>query len=306
VGYDQLFKKLLRKLLREFLELFFPAFAARLDFGTVEFPNKEVFKSFPDGMRREPDVVALVRTWEGDPEIVVVHIEAQSKTELDFGRRMFEYYSLLWLQFDAPVFPIVLYVKEGGRQGLSTAEYRRELFGREIVRFRYASVALARLSAQEYLGKGPLGTALSSLMRRRPDVDEVELQLRMLMQVLSSDLDEESEYLLVNLIKTSFPLPKEARARWQELISRKEYRKVQEVELTWGDRFLEQGREEGLERGRVEGRRDLLKRVLAARFGPLPTAVEARVDAITSAEELDRCAERAVVAGSLEELGLLD
>ncbi|MGH9334845.1 MAG: hypothetical protein ACRD21_13975, partial [Vicinamibacteria bacterium] len=99
-------KGILRRFFREFLELFFPEFAARLDFESLEFPDKELFKGFPDGAPREPDVVARVRSREGSPEIVIVHVEAQSRAEKDFGRRMFEYYALLWLSFDAPVFPV--------------------------------------------------------------------------------------------------------------------------------------------------------------------------------------------------------
>jgi hypothetical protein len=53
---------------------------------------------------------------------------------------MLEYYALLWLQFDAPVFPVVLYLRRGGRIGIEIAEHRQELFGREWVRFHYASV----------------------------------------------------------------------------------------------------------------------------------------------------------------------
>jgi hypothetical protein len=151
MGHDQVFKGFLRRFLPEFLELFFPDFAARLDLGSLQFPDKELFKGFRDGASRGPDVVARVRTQAGEPEIVVVHIEAQARTEADFGKRMFEYYALLWLQFEVPVFPIVLYVKEGGREGIRTDTYRQELFGREIVRFQYASVALAQIVGQEHV-----------------------------------------------------------------------------------------------------------------------------------------------------------
>jgi hypothetical protein len=73
MGHDQLFKAILRSFFREFLELFFPDYAARLDFTRVAFSDKEVFKGFPDGQRREPDLVTHVRTLSGEPETVVVH-----------------------------------------------------------------------------------------------------------------------------------------------------------------------------------------------------------------------------------------
>jgi hypothetical protein len=67
MGHDQVFKGILRRFFRDFLELFFPELAARLDFEYLEFPDKELFKGFPDGVSREPDVVARVRTREGKP-----------------------------------------------------------------------------------------------------------------------------------------------------------------------------------------------------------------------------------------------
>lgn len=296
MGHDQLFKTILRSFLREFLELFFPAYAARLDFDSVEFPNKELFKGFPDGRRREPDVVARVRTSKGDPEIVVLHVEVQTETKGDFRRRMFEYYALLWLELEAPVFPIALHLKSGPPDGITTEEYRQELFGREVMRFRYASVALARLVGREYVEKGPLAAALAALMRRRRDPEELELQLRMLRRVVTSGLDEAMQYLLINVIETYFPVPDTERERYGRLLSREEYKVVHDAELTWGDRLLLKGVE--------QGKRETLKRLLAAKFGPLAADVDARIDAVTSAEELDGYLDRVLTASTLEEIGL--
>jgi hypothetical protein len=54
----------------------------------------------------------------------------------------------------------------------------------------------------------------------------------------------------------------------------------------------------------IQGKREALLRVLAAKFGPLPESVTTRVEAMDSTDELDRCLERAVTASSLEEAGL--
>ena len=93
--HDQLFKKLLENFLKDFLELFFPDVAERLDFGTVQFLDKELTTDFPRGTTREVDVAAKVGTQQGEPEIVLVHVEVQARPEKDFGRRMFEYSVLL-------------------------------------------------------------------------------------------------------------------------------------------------------------------------------------------------------------------
>lgn len=50
--HDQRFKTLLKELLPEFFELFFAEWAARFDFSTVEWLDKEVFPDPPEGQRR--------------------------------------------------------------------------------------------------------------------------------------------------------------------------------------------------------------------------------------------------------------
>jgi hypothetical protein len=156
------------------------------------------------------------------------------------------------------------------------------------------------LSGQEYVEKGPLAAALAALMRWDRDSDSVAVRLGLLGRVVASGLDEASLFLLVNLIETYFPVPEVERERYLRLVSREEYRKVQEVELTWADKLRQEGREEGV----VQGKRQTLKRLLAARFGVLPNRVEASIDALASGEELDGYLDRVLTAGSVEELGL--
>ena len=137
-------------------------------------------------------------------------------------------------------------------------------------------------------------------MRWDRDSDSVAVRLGLLGRVVASGLDEASLFLLVNLIETYFPVPEVERERYLRLVSREEYRKVQEVELTWADKLRQEGREEGV----VQGKRQTLKRLLAARFGVLPNRVEASIDALASGEELDGYLDRVLTAGSVEELGL--
>lgn len=302
MGHDQLFKELLRTFLKEFLELFFPDIAARLDFHSLRFPNKELFKGFPEGRPREPDVVAELRSQEGEREIVLVHVEVQAEPETDFGKRMFEYYALLWLHFDAPIVPVVLHLTGGDPKGIDIVEYRHALFGQDWVRFHYASVGLARLSAREYLETSPFGAALAALMARPKRAEKLELRARMLKRVVESGLDQGRQLLLVTVIETYFKLSEEERIRFRRLVSRKEYRKVQDVELTWADEL----RMEGHEKGVVQGKREALKRVLIGKFGPLSAEMESRIDSVSSAEALDQYLDRVVTAATVEDTGLVD
>ncbi len=81
MGHDQLFKTLLETFLREFLELFFHEVAERLDFATKRLLDKELITDFPEGRLREADVVTELRTREGEPELILVHVEVQAEGE---------------------------------------------------------------------------------------------------------------------------------------------------------------------------------------------------------------------------------
>ena len=294
MGHDQLFKAILEKFFKDFLELFFPSVAKRLNFGTLVFLDKELFADLPQGQTREVDVVAKLETNQGEPEIVLVHVEVQARPEKEFARRMFEYSALLWLRHRAPIFPVVLYLRGG--EGLTDEEYQLSLFGRELFRFGYASVGLAHLMAEEYLETGPLGVALAVLMGRRKDADPVALEADMQRRVAESELEGQRKFLLLNVIETYSKLSEDERERLERLISRKEYRTVQEVKETWSDRILK--------KGIVEGKRETLLRLLTARFGPLSPEVIAKVNAVSSADEVDAYLDRILTAESLKDIGL--
>ena len=326
MGHDQRFKEFLHAFLRDFLKLFLPDVERRLDFQSLEFLDTGVFTDRPEGMPREADVVAKLVTRDGDPELVLIHVEVQLRPERDFQARMFEYYSLLRSRYRLPVLPIAVYLR-GGRKGLGTEEYRVKLFECDVLRFRYDSIHLARLSVEEYGERGgPPGAGLAALMKRSASRDVERLRASLMRRVVPSELDEARQFILIiiDFIQTHFGLTAEQMARYRRLVSRKEYHKVQDVELTWADKVLKQGEEKGIEKGLkqgiergleqglekgreaglLEGKREALLHLLATKFGALPEWAMNRVQAIETAGEVNGPLERVIAAASLEEMGL--
>ena len=190
MGHDQRFKEFLQTFLQEFLKLFFPDVESRLDFRAIEFLDKEFFTDLAERSSRRADVVAKLTTHDGEPELVLVHIEIEARPKKDSQARMFEYYALLCARHKMPVFPVVIYI-HGGNKGLTTGEYRADLFGREILRFRYESVQLARLDVEEYRkGVGPVAAALGALMDSSRTRERAQLRASLLLQVIESGFDE--------------------------------------------------------------------------------------------------------------------
>jgi predicted transposase/invertase (TIGR01784 family) len=277
--------------------------AARLDFATLEFLDKELFTDFPEGSVREADVVARVHTHEGVPEIILVHIEVQLRPRGVFAYRMYQYYALLKFKYGVPVFPVAVYLQGG--KGLAAEQDREALFGEEQLRFRFKTVALAKLDAEEYVAKGnPVAAALAALMNRNHVADRLTLRALMMQYVVKRKLDGARERLLLNLIKTYFKLKPEEVESFHQVLSKPEYREVQEMELTWEEEVLEKGREQGRLSGLIEGKRETLKHQLTKKFGSLPENTVFRIEALDSLEELDTYLDRVLTAETLQDMGL--
>ena len=192
-----------------------------------------------------------------------------------------------------------------------------KLLGRDVTRFRYESVHLARLGVEEYGERGgPAGAGLQALMDRSESRDVERIRASLMRRVVQGERDEARQFILIDLIQTYFGLTAEQMERYQRLVSRKEYGKVQDVELTWADKLLkqgeekgvekglEQGREQGREAGVLEGKREALLQLLTAKFGQLSELTTKHVQTIDSADELDNRLEQILTASSLTEMGL--
>ena len=111
--------------------------------------------------------------------------------------------------------------------------------------------------------------------------DEEDARVRMLREAVERSVGP-SQYrkcLLRDVIETYLPVPEDERERWEQLLSREENREVRGFERTWAEKLMLTGF--------FEGKRQTLKRQLTAKFGPLPSGVEGRIDSIASDDELD-------------------
>jgi hypothetical protein len=304
--HDQLFKELLRAFFREFMELFFADIAARLDFETVRFLEQEVFTDFPEGDPRRADTIVEVKTSDGDPEVVLFHIEAEARRRGEMGFRMWEYFALIRQRRKQQVFPIVIYLSPGSG-GLTWEDYSDTVFGHTINLFHYAVVGLPDLSADAYReSENLLGVALSSVMRPSA-VGSVLHKWQTVRRILTSSLDESRKILLATVVETYLPLSGTAEEEYQRIARAEMPQEVQGMLSIYEERGIAkgiaQGIEQGIEQGILRGQRDLLLKQLQARFGELSEAATAKVQAMTSTD-LETLSLQLLRAASLAELGL--
>src|SRR2546421_12532373 len=264
IGHDQLFKQVLEAFFPDFLRLFDPETAARLDLTTVTFRNPEVFIDLPQGERRTADVVAEVRSLEGEPELVIVHVEIQREREPHFGHRMFQYYVALRQRENKPVIPMAL-VFYAGRTGLAREEYEETVFGERILTFRYLQISLPLLRAENYVqAEQVLGAGLASVMRLPGDREaQIRLHLACLRRVYDAErggaVDAAQAFLLGNLVQSYLPLTDEEREALRVQLSQEGDVTMDATELTWAGQIDL--------RSSLRTRREDVRRAIQLRFG---------------------------------------
>lgn len=305
--HDQLFKGLLERFFGDFVRIVLPDEAPRLRFEEVEFHRSEHFTDVGDGRRRLLDLVAEVPVIDGRPASILVHVEIEARARgRAMDRRMWRYAMVLRLRHQKPVVPVVLYVR-GGPAG-AAARRLDESFGQlPLASFTHVAFGLSGCDAAEYLERPEaLAPALAALMQR-VGWSAAEHKFLCMQRIARFRIDEAARYLLVNCVETYVQLDGEGQKEYARLLAQEPTQEVRTMQMTYAEKLeaygMEKGLEKGLEKGRQEGMRDLVRGLLERRFGPLPVQVEDRLAAVSSPEDLTRLHERALDAGSLEELG---
>ncbi|MCE7981626.1 MAG: hypothetical protein DYG89_10560 [Caldilinea sp. CFX5] len=294
-SHDRLFKEFLERFLPDFLRLFFPEEAARLDFSTLHFPRQELLVNVPRQLLRITDVVGEVKTFAGEPELIIVHVEIEGNDPKPLPKRMFDYYALMRILQQKPVLPLAL-VFAYGVGGLKWRTYQEKLWGRELVRFRYGQVGLRALDSEEYQSQNnPIAATLAVLMKRRGR-SKAQVKLTALQTVVNSNLTEGDKLFLINMVETYLPQQEVFDAREEVMQA------LQAIEQTWMDKILEKGQQQGHQQGQQEGMRTLLLLMLSSKFGPLPQPIVDQLNAIDDTAVFANLSQQLLTATRLDEI----
>lgn len=297
--HDQRLKVTLRECLAELVGLMIPAWQPRFDFAQATWLQQELFLNPPGGERRILDLVARLpvnQPVRGSDQ-VVLHLEIESGDAVaDLRGRMPRYHDALTYQHNLPVLSLALYLQVGlggiGWDGVDEAFWEESLGGT-----RWPYLGLPALDALVYVeGENLLGVAFSSLMRV-PDDRRAWLKARALQRLAEAELTNQRRFLLMDFVEAYLPLEGPHLDEFRHLLTTKEFA----MALKIGKTSFEKGIEKGIEKGE----RELVRKQLTAKFGPLSPAVNARVDAMSPAQ-LDDVGLRILKADTLAELGLDD
>lgn len=298
-SHDQLFKDLVVHFFADLVRLMAPRLARRLRAEEVTWLRGELHTDLPEGSRRQLDLVAEVPARGGAPELVLVHVEIESTARSAIGRRMWRYGMQLRLRHDRPVLPLVIFLS-GGPRGIAWRGEVERLWEVELARFRYLAWGIGGSPAERYARRPePLAWALAALMRPRR-WRPAQHKLECLRRIAHADLDEARRFLLANCVETYLQLEPSEQESYANLPGYVHDEEVREMEMTWAEKMTEKGRVEG----RVDGMRRLVLHLAERRWGGVDEGTRRRIEAIDSAESLERLHDRLLTAASPEEAGL--
>jgi len=318
--HDQRLKILIREFLREFFALFFPLWVERFDFTTVEWLDKEVFLDPPQGEHRVADLVAKIDTreelpgqWGGESDglLALIHVEVESDDRATrLRRRMPAFYNQLRQRHRLPVLPIALHLRVG-HHGIGWDVYEESFWEHRILHFEYAYIGLPALDAETYVrGDNLLGVALSALMRV-PEERRAWLRAEAERRILKSSETPAHRFLLHECVGAYFQLKPEQLREYEQLLGSESFQEVNPMVQTMLEQLLErrveeqlkERLEEQLKERLKEDKRNTLRMLLGARFGPLAPATQQRLDDLPS-ERIEELMIAFAKGQSLLEMGL--
>ncbi|MDJ0532104.1 MAG: DUF4351 domain-containing protein [Xenococcaceae cyanobacterium MO_207.B15] len=294
INHDQLFKKLLTTFFVQFLDLFFPSILEYLDTNSIQFVDKETFSDLVQGEKSIMDIVALAQ-FQAQDYSFLIHVENQASNTLEFNRRMFRYFCSLFLKYDRPIYPIVIFSYDSPKR-LDKSNFAINFPDKQVLNFDYQIVQLNRLNWRDFLKqKNPVAAALMAKMRIEPQ-DRPRVKAQCLRLMVSLKLAPAKMQLISGFVDTYLQLNPNEKAIFQSELSTmglEEKERIMQITTSW--------KEEGRVEGQKEGQVTTILRQLNRKLGNISENIVDRIKSL-EASQLDSLTEDLLDFQSLDDL----
>ena len=269
INHDQLFKELLTTFFVEFLELFFPSILEYLDTDTITFVDKELFTDVVGGEKKIMDIVALAKFQQQNYSFLV-HIENQASSDTEFNRRLFRYFCSLFLKYDYPVYPIVVFSYDSP-QRLDRSSFTIDFPDKQVLNFDYEIVQLNRLNWRDFLQQqNPVAAALMAKMKIN-EKDRPQVKAECLRLMVTLKLDPAKIYLISGFVDTYLNLSQQEELIFQSQLSTmklEEQERIMQITTSWE------------QKGITKGQSNTILRQLNRKFGTLDNKIAEQIKAL--------------------------
>ncbi|HUW63650.1 MAG TPA: Rpn family recombination-promoting nuclease/putative transposase [Spirochaetia bacterium] len=287
--HDQWFKRLLELFFAEFMQAFFPEAARMIDLQEIHFEPEVVYTDTPLGEKRELDVLVKTRL-TGEDGLILVHVEPQAYYQKGFHERMFRYFSHLYYKYRLRILPVAVFSYDQVRDEPDSFELGFQFL--DVLRFRFYKLELKKLDWRNYIRSDKAAAAaLMSKMGFRKE-ERIQVKIEFVRMLARMKLDPARSRFLVSFFESYLKLnEQEEKLFAQEVgkLDRKEAAAVMQLTNSWE------------EKGRAEGKAEIINRFLNAKFGDSSVEMQKEVRRLADLDLLDGVLEKLFAAGSLEE-----
>ncbi len=297
IDHDRLFKELISTFFVEFIDLFFPSVINYLDINSITFLDKEIFTDVTQGEKYESDLIVQAK-FQGKDTYFLIHVEAQSSPDTNFGKRMFTYFARFYEKFSLPIYPIVIFSYERPQKAASN-QHQVKFPDFKVLEFNYQVIQLNRLHWRDFLTQSnPVASALMAKMDMATK-ERAKVKAECLRLLVTLKLDPARMQLISGFIDTYLTLnPSEERDFQQELntFSQPTQEKVMQITTSWMRQGIEQGIKQGIEREKA-----LVLRLLQRKIGDIPPTVKTEINTL-NIEQIEALGEASLNFSNLDDL----
>ncbi len=323
-SFDSPWKDVLEQFFPEFMLFFFPKAHAEINWShPLKFLDKEfqqIFQEAPKG-RQIVDKLLEVVLSNGQPSLVLVHIEIQAQKETEFAKRIFMYNYRIHERYLEPVASFAVLADE-------QPTWKPDQFGYNILGCQmgiiFPSVKILdyrdrweELEESENPFAVVVMAHLKTLETKKDFNNRYQWKLRLARMLYKKGYNREQIIGLLRFIDGGMQLPKELENQFWEEIRRDEKVKnmpyVMSIEKIAEERGIEKGFEEGIEKGIEEGIEkgehkglkqgiyESIVEILEIRFSHVPQFLIDKLDAIDDIQTLKNLHHKAMTVATVEE-----
>jgi hypothetical protein len=243
--------------------------------------DKEIFTDVTSGERHEADFVVKVK-FRAIESFFLIHVENQAHPQAEFSRRMFRYFARLYEKHELPVYPVAIFSYDLPKRE-EPSNHKVEFPDLLVLDFNFRAIQLNRLNWRDYISRqNPVASALMAKMNFSEE-ERPRVKLECLRLLATLKLDPARTQLISGFIDTYLRLnaEEELKLRWElEVIDPIEREGIMEIVTSW----MEQGIQQGLERGRQQEAAALVLKLVARKMGALEPALEEQIRALPVAQ----------------------
>ena len=307
IQFDGAWKFTLEEFFEPFMDLCFPSIAKTIDWAQpIEWLDTELQKithNADQGLQRVDKLIKVAFKDQCQSRFLI-HLEIQNQKEVNFENRIYLYNYRIRVCYEENVFSLVVYGDTD--PDWQPSKYKEVRRNKNKSTFEFATVKLSKLGRRLTVARNkgnPVAWVIDAHLAAQKTMNNLleryQLKSEMIRDLFQRGIPVEKVSKILCLIDWLMTLPEDLTRRPNTELQAQQKTNTMIPISSFELAVLEQGIEQGFEKGnRKKAQEDVLD-VLETRFGEVSDLVREQVQSLTDAIELKRLLRRTVLVSDL-------